>query len=267
LLLTLRQFIVSSLRRLGLLEAVDRIQYYRVRTTSKASASASLPPSDLAYDAYGTVDGHTYLSTGLETARLIDEILSRSFPDQRPRRLLEWGCGPGRIVRHLRPLNWIVCGSDYNPATVRWCRDNIEGVEFSENGLEPPLPYEAESFDAIYCISVFTHLAKTTQRAWVKELARVMRPGGLLIASFHGDASRSFLLPAERRRYDGGEVVIRGNVREGNRTFVSYHPPLSVCALLSPEFEIVTRRTSPISSLGVHDLYVARRTVQGHSIA
>lgn len=265
------QAVASFLRRARLLRIVDKLRYYHLRRSSLRSRNsfrrlhgkASLPPDDLAYDAYASLNWELYWKVGIKTATLVSGILLREFPDQSPRRLLEWGCGPARIVRHIPEMlnasgNWSVLATDYNPATISWCRANIAGVVFSENGLEPPLPYPAASLDAVYCISVFTHLSEAMQRAWAKELARVLREGGILIASFHGLASRSFLRASEQRRFDRGQVVVRGHVAEGKRTFVAYHPPAFVAALLSPEFEIVSHQPGPAPNLGMQDLYIAR---------
>jgi SAM-dependent methyltransferase len=265
------QAVASLLRRARLLRIADTLRYYRLRRLSLSSRSsfrqrhgpAPLPPDDLAYDAYGFLNWQQYWESGIETATLLSGILLREFPDASPRRLLEWGCGPARIVRHMPEMlsasSWSVLATDYNPATIRWCRANIAGIAFSENSLEPPLPYAAASLDAVYCISVLTHLSEAMQYAWIKELARVLREGGLLIASFHGAATRPFLLASEQHKFDRGEVVVRGQVAEGKRTFVAYHPPAFVRELLSPEFDIVSRQTSPVPSLGLQDLYVARR--------
>src|SRR5262249_4073625 len=152
------------------------------REFAQRHGDVALPPDDIAYDAYGFLDWEQYWSSGLETAQYLAGLLAEAFPDRAPRRLLEWGCGPARIVRHLAPLltsfGWSVLGSDYNAATVRWCRDNIGNVSFAQNDLDPPLPFEAASFDAVYCISVFTHLSEARQLAWSKEIARVLKSGG-----------------------------------------------------------------------------------------
>ena len=55
--------------------------------------------------------------------------------------------------------------------------------------LRPPSQLKAESFDLAFGVSVFTHLKETEQFAWLQELQRVIRPGGLALMTFHGDAS------------------------------------------------------------------------------
>src|SRR5262249_34512284 len=153
-----------------------------------------LPPDDIAYDAYGTLDWQFYWGFG----QLIAEFLAHRIRGHAPGgRVLEWGCGPARIVRHLPALlgtEWRVTGADANAKTIRWCADHVPDVEFAENGTEPPLPFLEAAFDCVYAVSVFTHLSVDLQRRWARELRRVLKPGGLLVCTLNGDASRSLLI-------------------------------------------------------------------------
>jgi hypothetical protein len=80
-------------------------------------------------------------------------------------------------------------GCDPDPEGVAWCNEHIAEGRYIASGLYPPLPYENESFDAIIAISVMTHLRREVQRIWLAELARILRPGGIFIATLHGDAA------------------------------------------------------------------------------
>jgi hypothetical protein len=99
--------------------------------------------------------------------------------------------------------------------------------------------------------------------AWIRELGRVLRPGGALIASLHDDTARDRLLPRERRRYDGGELVVRGRVAEGQRTYVAYHPPAFVRNVLFRDFEVVRHEIAPVPSLFLQDLWIVRTPTGG----
>jgi hypothetical protein len=48
-------------------------------------------------------------------------------------------------------------GCDYDPKLVEWCLRNLPFMEAAVNDLEQPLRYEAEQFDLVYALSVFTH--------------------------------------------------------------------------------------------------------------
>jgi SAM-dependent methyltransferase len=88
----------------------------------------------------------------------------------------------------------------------------------------PGLVYEKEWFDLVFGISIFTHLSEEAHEAWLHELMRVLKPGGILFITLHGNAFREKLTPAEQVRFDSDELVVRGQVTEGHRTFTSFHP-------------------------------------------
>ena len=52
--------------------------------------------------------------------------------------------------------------------------------------MTPPLSFESAAFDIVYSVSVFTHLDERLQDMWLDELFRILRPGGILIISVHG---------------------------------------------------------------------------------
>jgi SAM-dependent methyltransferase len=114
--------------------------------------------------------------------------------------ILEFGCGSGRVIRHFRCVEGLrLVGTDANSRPIEWDRNNLPGIEFSHNALEPPLAYSDGSFDLIYALSVFTHIPLGWQRAWLDELRRVLRPGGYLLCTVHGDSFISSQLDNQDR--------------------------------------------------------------------
>jgi SAM-dependent methyltransferase len=107
-------------------------------------------------------------------------------PPPRPR-VLDFGCGCGRLTRFLDPARWDACASEVNPDQVAWCCANLPAVDTRLNGYEPPLDFAAGSFDFVYSISIFSHLSATMVEAWLHELARLTKPGGIVIVTFHGE--------------------------------------------------------------------------------
>jgi SAM-dependent methyltransferase len=103
-------------------------------------------------------------------------------------RLLDFGCGPGRVMRHLAPLADRVSlhGCDIDADAVAWASEHLPFAAFAINDGLPPLPYEDAYFDLVLNHSVFTHLPEDYQDAWLEELRRVVRPGGLVLLSVHG---------------------------------------------------------------------------------
>lgn len=257
------------LRWSGLLEPADSVRFawswLRTRGDNARFArehpAFALPPARLAFGAYSAPAWRFYKESGEDTARFLATVLARHLGEARLAAVLEWGCGPGRVVRHLAPLlgpRVRVCGTDYDPQTVEWCREHIEGVEFTQNALRPPLPFEADSFDGAYAISVLTHLSRESGEAWSHELARVVRPGGLVIVSTCGESRLPYLLPDERRSFEADGIVVRGEVREGAKMFGAFHHPRFVRERLLRGLEILEHAPGGFPHLN-QDLWVARR--------
>lgn len=146
------------------------------------------------------------------------------------------------MLRHLNSIDdsWELWGADYNPQTISWCQSHWSNINFIQNDLAPPIPAKDEFFDVIYCISVFTHLSKERHQQWMNEIHRLLKPGGLFIGTFHGEAYRVDLTHDELQQFDSGELVIRDKTREGKKNYGAYHCDSFVRKLLSP-FNIVKK--------------------------
>lgn len=243
MILTPRQRLAHVLRKLHLLQAADTLLFLSSYWQSRAPNSrfraqhpgVPVPPAAVLYDIQGNCDLEGFYRSGLQHAAEIARLIERDAPPG-PLKVLEWGCGPARVLQHLTSPSgaaWDLCGSDYNPDTIDWCRKSLPGIHFAHNGLKPPIPLESESVDVLYCISVFTHLSEESHREWIDEVRRLLKPGGLFIGTFHGDAFRDQLTSDERRRYDAGELVTRGNITEGKKNYSAYHGDDAVRRLLS----------------------------------
>jgi SAM-dependent methyltransferase len=155
--------------------------------------------------------------------------------------ILDFGCGCGRVIRHLRYLGGSkVHGTDYNPVLIRWCRANLPFAEFQVNELEPPLGYPPATFDFIYAFSVFTHLPEPLQKAWMAELSRVLKPRGCLLITTQGAAyAEVYLDTAEERRFAANQLVVTGERRAGENICSAYHPFRQVQDVLAKDFDIL----------------------------
>ncbi|MDV7395980.1 class I SAM-dependent methyltransferase, partial [Arthrospira platensis SPKY1] len=122
------------------------------------------------------------------------------YQDLHGKRILDWGCGPARIVRHLPGLlpDSEIHGTDYNPNTIAWCKANIKGVQFEKNELDPPTVYPDKHFDLIYGISIFTHLSEPRHFSWFDELMRIAKPGAVILLTTHGNLYKRVLTDAEK---------------------------------------------------------------------
>ncbi len=255
---------LRMLARAGLLGSAYRVyeaaRSLAPRESTHQADDLPLPPARLRVQVAGTPDARWFLESGHAAADALAGALAR-----RGRRLdevgsiLDFGCGCGRVIRHLASLPVELHGSDANKRLVSWCRENLAFARFTLNGLAPPLSYADASFDLVYALSVFTHLPEALQKPWRNELHRVLRPEGLLVASTHGERYLERLTSPERRRFEGGELVVRWEEVAGTNLCAAYHPPAYVQGHLAEGFSL--EELVPGGALGNphQDLVVLRR--------
>lgn len=223
----------------------DAVRAWRHELKTDAPAlppdAPPLPPARLVLRVAGTPDRAWFLEGGLRAAGAIRAILADNGVDiESLSTILDFGCGCGRVIRHFRQLPGEIHGCDQDVGAVKWCRRNLKRGTFVANGLEPPVPYRDAQFDLIYALSVFTHLPETMQRAWIRELRRVLVPGGHLVISLHGAAYRDALTESERREFDAGRFVVQEGPA-GSNFCAAYHPDAYVREMLADDFTIVAR--------------------------
>ncbi len=226
--------LVSVLRSLGLMHVVDKAmyfyQYFRHKKSNQAFKSKHpelrLPPDYILFESFG-LNYEKYFNGGRESAEWIKEKIEKHIRLEN-KRILDWGCGPARIIRHLPELIGNGCqyfGTYYNHATIKWCDSKIDGITFSGNEINPPTDFSSDSFDVIYGISIFTHLSAKNHEAWTTELYRILNKDGIIMITSHGPAFEEKLTTSEAKLYNDGNLITRGRAVEGHRVYTAFQPP------------------------------------------
>lgn len=215
------RLVVSAARNI-VYSSLDALDSARGRTTEM------VPPRRLGY-----VGAGNYRAVGQEFLGHFKELGGLGPEDD----VLDVGCGIGRmavpLTGYLAPTS-SYHGFDIVPTGVRWCEENISsrypnfhfqvadiysqrynpsGTATSDNYR---FPFPDDSFDFSYATSVFTHMFPADVENYVKELARVIRPGGRVLNTFfivdssngHGSASERATIPFSVRE-DGYWTVSR----------------------------------------------------------
>lgn len=225
-----------------------------------------VPPPRLRVEVAGTPGLEWFLESGKQQAEIIRAAAERhGSPLESAGALLDFGCGCGRVLRHWAGLEGPqVFGSDYNEGLAAWCAANLPFATVSVNELAPPLRYEGGQFGLVYAISVFTHLPQELERAWIDELSRIVRPGGLLLVTTHGDSYADRLEDDERKQYDAGAAVVRWPSVAGSNLCTTFHPEPYVRERLAPELQLL-EHTPDGGTVGSRqqDLVVFRKPAPG----
>lgn len=134
-------------------------------------------------------------------------LLAGAWPEGEAaaRRILDAGCGTGNNLVHFRRFGRTF-GVDLSEEALRFCRSR--GVTVAR-GSVLSLPFADGAVDAVTSFDVLYHRWVTDDRAAVREIARVLRPGGLVLvrvpalAMLWGAHDEAVL---SRHRYTRGEV-------------------------------------------------------------
>ncbi|MBI2753347.1 MAG: methyltransferase domain-containing protein [Betaproteobacteria bacterium] len=112
---------------------------------------------------------------------------------KRPKRMkvLEIGCGAGRVTRSLAALFGEVHAVDVSGEMARLARQAVAGCPnatvYQNNGADLDM-FSGRSFDFAYSCLVFQHIpSREIIESYVREVYRVLRPGGLFKFQVQGD--------------------------------------------------------------------------------
>jgi methionine biosynthesis protein MetW len=140
------------------------------------------------------------------------------------RRVLDVGCGNGKLLYNLRHKFDELCGIEFSPARVAIAAAALEGLrsDIRHGNIEERLSWEDGSFDAIVLSDVIEHVVNLWPA--MEEISRLLKPDGqvvistpnvanlrarlsLLVGVFPSSkAQEGFALRTESELHDGGHV-------------------------------------------------------------
>lgn len=220
-----------------------------------------IPPDSLIFSATGTRDVEWFLRSGETFSIALRSALSEiGRPIESFTRVLDFGCGSGRVMRHWAAVTGpAFYGSDYNPRSVAWDVQHLPFATFATNSLEPPLIYDSRFFDMCYSVSVFTHLPNVLQRPWIEELHRILAPGAILALTLSGHGDFARLTAAEQSRFETGELIVLDASLAGTNMCAVYHPVEYVRRKWSDLFRLLVHYPSGAKGTPNQDLYIFER--------
>jgi len=140
---------------------------------------------------YADPQAHPMVSRAIKTQT---EALGRRLSRERPRRILDLGCGPSPAAKpQWAPV--VVYADIVHPMLIDLKRKLGGRVVCLDAAA---LPFRADSFGLVWCSLLVDHIAEV--RPWIRELIRILEPGGTLALACWDQS----LLPAES--YPGGSM-------------------------------------------------------------
>jgi SAM-dependent methyltransferase len=169
--------------------ALALVPWLRGRSGPAAAAAGALVPPRRLRARAGAAGAYAFMEGGRQAAAELSSLLAAAGrAPERPRSVLDFGCGAGRVLPHVVALapGSAGAGCDVDAAAIDWAVEHHPDLAWSLSSFQPPLPYPPDSFDLIYSISVFSHLDRELTGLWLDELARVLAPDGIALLSVHG---------------------------------------------------------------------------------
>ena len=117
------------------------------------------------------------------TGRYMAKRISNALLINQHDTVLELGCGIGRIGREIAPLCGKWFGADISKNLIEITKQrmsHLKNVEFCVLEKTSLRPFPDHFFDKVYSHAVFIHIDKEDIFLYLREIARVLKPGGLL---------------------------------------------------------------------------------------
>jgi SAM-dependent methyltransferase len=224
-----------------------------------------LPPADLVNLVIGTRELAWYQLGGLFNQEAISTFLKRNGTTVESfATMLDFGCGCGRILRNWGGLRGQceIWGCDYNPKLVAWCQNSLSSIaRFKVNNPDPPLDFPDGKFGLIYSYSVFTHLAADSQKPWMKELVRVLKPGGMFLLTVSGKrvAWRIGISAEQLQEMEERGILVLGGEESGSNKCSVYHSEGYMRACQPLGLELVDFMPGGVRDPSEQDMYLFRK--------
>lgn len=149
---------------------------------------------------FGRWDHAEFFASG---QREIDALMSSCGLKQGNNgRVLDFGCGVGRLSRALLPYFGEVYGVDISEEMIRLAQEATPTAKFVLNTVENLRIFEDNYFDFVYSNIVLQHQrTKGIARSYIREFVRVVRPGATIVFQIPRKVSLRDALQPRRRLY------------------------------------------------------------------
>jgi len=202
------------------------------------------------FDNIAQAEEHFWWYRGMR--RIMNAMLDPIVRQRQIRNVLEAGCGTGHFSHHLAErYGWHMHSLDLGWEGLQYARNY--GVPRLAQGDIRALPYRSAAFEAVVTMDVIVHLQKGEEHKPLSEFARVLKPGGLLVARVSAlDVlrSRHSMFAQERQRFTRPRLR-RESERQGFRVLRCTYANALLAPVAFAKFRIVEPLTRQPPASGV----------------
>ena len=149
--------------------------------------------------------------------------------------ILDIGCGRGEIVEQCVEAGARAIGIDYSQAAVEISKETVkEGAVIRASATH--LPFKGEVFDKVALLDVLEHLDKEDTKKCIRDVRRVLRPGGTFIVHTPNRYEKLLYLP----RYFYSSFIAKQKISSKAKQYVelghvNVQSPISLSRMLKKE--------------------------------
>jgi len=243
----MKGYIKTFLASVGLEQIANKLSYQMQRTIHQSSNTnfqaahpdMRIPPDFLLYET-GKLNFSHYHTSGKAAANEI-HALDAIFGQSPIQSILDWGCGVGRVTRHLPAFfpGAKITGADSNPDCIQWLQNNIQEIQWILSNAADRGETLSGTYHLIIALSVLTHLPANEQANWLKKLHSLLHPEGLVWLSTHGKAYLHQLTHEQKKQLSEQGILTLGAYKKGSRQMRTYHTYAGMKQLVGRDWEIV----------------------------
>jgi SAM-dependent methyltransferase len=178
------------------------------------------------------------------TAAKVDalrELIATRLHGMHDPHMLDVGCGVGEFHPFIRGMFGRVCGADVSAASIAQARVRNPEVQY-EAYVGETLPYESATFDLSIAICVLHHVPPSQWGGFLREMRRVVRPGGLVCLIEHNPLNPLTRLAVARCEFDRDAVLVHAGRAAALMADAGLHDVRSHYFLLLPSAAQLARR-------------------------
>ena len=174
-------------------------------------------------------------------ADALRELIAARLHGAHKPHMLDIGCGIGELHPHIRGMFGRICGTDVSAASIAQARIRNPGVEYETYAGES-LPYDSGTFDLSLAICVLHHVLPSQWAGFLREMRRVVRPGGLVCLIEHNPLNPLTRLAVARCEFDRDAVLLQAGQTRALMADAGLYDARSHYFLLLPSAAPLARR-------------------------